>query len=300
GFRIELGEIESTIRQINAIKDVALLINEHEEEKSICAYLVAEKEIDIKQVREELVNQLPAYMIPSHMMQIDYIPVTRNGKLNKAALPKIEVNEESIYVAPRNQAEEKVIEIFQRVLGVNKIGIRDNFFRMGGHSLKATWVMNKIEEQTGIRLPLSGIFSNPTAEGLAQKLINFESDYTQIPRVKIQEKYPMSSVQKRVFAICNDTDTISYNVSWGMETNERVDFGKVNYVLNKLIQQHEILRTHFLVEDGEVYQKVAAEIETKVEYDEIEYANEEDKKRLLMEFIRPFDLETAPLFRIKV
>ncbi|MCY8948278.1 condensation domain-containing protein, partial [Bacillus atrophaeus] len=64
--------------------------------------------------------------------------------------------------------------------------------------------------------------------------------------------------------------------------------------------QHEILRTHFLVEDGEVYQKVAAEIEAKVEYDEIEYANEEDKKRLLMEFIRPFDLETAPLFRIKV
>ncbi|WP_142288577.1 non-ribosomal peptide synthetase, partial [Bacillus thuringiensis] len=300
GFRIELGEIESVIKQIEGLKDAAVIVSEKDGEKSICAYLVAEDVIDIEWIREELTQKLPTYMIPSHMMQIERVPVTRNGKLDKAALPTIEVNGGDEYIAPRNQTEEKIVSAFERVLGIEKVGIKDNFFRIGGHSLKATWVINQIEEATGVRVSLSEMFSNPTVEGLAQKIKSHECKYNPIPQAQSEEMYPMSSVQKRIFAICSGTNTVSYNINWGIETNRKLDLNKVNEVFNQLLTQHDMLRTQFLMRDGEAYQKIITDIQVKAEYDEVEEANEEDKKRLLMEFIRPFDLETAPLLRIKV
>ncbi|HDX9580800.1 TPA: hypothetical protein ROX88_004476, partial [Bacillus pseudomycoides] len=224
----------------------------------------------------------------------------RNGKLDKGALPTIEVNGGDEYIAPRNQTEEKIVSAFERVLGIEKIGIKDNFFSIGGHSLKATLVINQIEEATGVRISLSEMFSNPTVEGLAQKIKSDECKYTPIPQAQSEEMYPMSSVQKRIFVICSGTNTVSYNINWGIETNRKLDLDKVNEVFNQLLTQHDMLRTQFLMKDGEAYQKIITDIQVKAEYDEVEEANEEDKKRLLMEFIRPFDLETAPLLRIKV
>ncbi|MDG1623160.1 AMP-binding protein, partial [Bacillus mobilis] len=301
GFRIELGEIESAIKQIEGLKDAAVIVNEKDGEKSICAYLVAEEVIDIEWIREELAQKLPTYMIPSHMMQIERVPVTRNGKLDKAALPTIEVNDESEYIAPRNETEKAISSVFETVLGIEKIGIKDNFFRIGGHSLKAIRVINKIEEATGVRISLSEMLSDPTVERLAQKIRNNESEYNTIPCAEAKELYLVSSTQKRVFISSEvEKNSTLYNMYSGMEVLGGLDLYKVNRVFNQLVKQHEILRTQFLMKDGEVYQKVITDIHVKAEYDEVEEANEEDKKRLLMEFIRPFDLETAPLLRIKV
>ncbi|WP_077852242.1 non-ribosomal peptide synthetase [Clostridium felsineum] len=138
GFRIELGEIESALRKIDRVKDAVVIVREDEnKEKSINAYIVSDEEINVSEIREELEKNLPDYMIPAYMMQIENIPVTRNGKLDKKALPKIEVKSEKEYIAPRNDIEALICTIFSKVLNVKKVGINDDFFELGGHSLLA-------------------------------------------------------------------------------------------------------------------------------------------------------------------
>ncbi|WMJ80683.1 phosphopantetheine-binding protein [Clostridium sp. MB40-C1] len=107
-------------------------------------------------------------MIPAYIMQIEKIPVTRNGKLDKRALPDIvqECGEE--YIAPRNEMENNIVRIFEEVVGGNKISVDADFFEIGGHSLRATKVVNRIEADTGVRIPIKIIFSERTAEAIAR------------------------------------------------------------------------------------------------------------------------------------
>lgn len=301
GFRIELGEIESVIRRLEGVNDVAVIVSGGKEEKNISAYIVAEQDVNISDIREEIKKSLPGYMIPAYMMKIDRIPVNRSGKLDKKALPKINVDIENEYIAPRNETEEAIARIFQEVLGVKRVGIRDDFFEIGGHSLKATGVINKIEEATGVRLPVIEMFNEPTVEGLSNKITGREKSHFNIPRAVEKEAYPMSPAQKRIFVICGLDDTgILYNMSRGMEVEGKLDASRVNDVFNQLIERHEALRTGFLMENGEAIQKIAGKISTSIEYEEVEQVGDDEKVRLLKEFVRPFDLGKAPLVRIKV
>ena len=170
GFRIELGEIESVLRKQTDIKDVVVAVKETNGDKSICAYIVSDEEVHIDEIKNNLRKELPEYMVPAYMMQIESIPVTRNGKLDKRALPEPEATSGHEYIAPRNKTEETIAGIFEEILGVKSVGIEDNFFEMGGHSLRATRLVNQIEAKMGIRLPLKTIFAAPTVELLAKEV----------------------------------------------------------------------------------------------------------------------------------
>ena len=142
GFRIELGEIESQIRNIEKVKDCAVIAREDTNgEKALCAYIVSDEEISVTEIRDTLGSVLPEYMIPAYMTQIEKIPVTRNGKLDKRALPEIEGKSEQEYVAPRTKEEEAVCEAFSEILGAEQVGIKDGFFELGGDSIKAIRVV---------------------------------------------------------------------------------------------------------------------------------------------------------------
>jgi acyl-CoA synthetase (AMP-forming)/AMP-acid ligase II len=152
GFRIELGEIESRIREIEGIKDCAVIAREDSTgDKAIYAYYTSDAEVSVSEIRDRLSESLPEYMVPAYMMQIEAIPVTRNGKLDKRALPNIEGKAIREYVAPRNETEEKICAIFSEILNVEKVGVKDSFFELGGHSLRATRLVNRIEAETGRR-----------------------------------------------------------------------------------------------------------------------------------------------------
>ena len=113
--------------------------------KYLCAYLVCEEELDISTIREHLLKELPEYMIPSYFIQLDKMPLTANGKIDRKALPEPDgkINTDVEYVAPTNEIEEKLVEVWQKVLAVDKIGINDNFFELGGDSIKAIQVVVK-------------------------------------------------------------------------------------------------------------------------------------------------------------
>ncbi|NIM13070.1 MAG: amino acid adenylation domain-containing protein, partial [Candidatus Aminicenantes bacterium] len=166
GFRVELGEIESQLKNHPLVKKaLVILMKDDAGDNRLCAYAVCDKAPDIKELREFLSGRLPGYMIPSHFVALDKLPLTSNGKIDRKALPKPEARTESEYIAPRNEIEKKLVEIWREVLGLGddtSIGIEDNFFDLGGHSLKATILAAKIHRELDIEIPLTEIFKSPT------------------------------------------------------------------------------------------------------------------------------------------
>ena len=309
GFRVELGEIESRIKEIEFVKDAAVIVrNDEKGEKAIYAYIVGKDddvEISIPDVRERLLVNLPDYMIPAYMMQIEEIPVTRNGKVNKRALPNIEVKTGREYVAPRSEIEEKICNIFAEILGVEKVGIKDGFFELGGHSLKATRLVNSIEEQTGIRIVLKDVFNNTTPEKLAVLVGSGEQEeYVPIPIAEEKEYYPMSSAQKRTYLLSQmDSEGILYNMPQNYKLTGKIDSERLRDALQTLINRHEILRTSFITVDGEPMQKILSFVEADYKYLDLGSdvnSKDVDDSEILEGFIKPIDLSNPPLVRVRL
>ena len=162
GYRIELGEIEQSILRFKGVKQVVAEVKNIGENKAIVVYIVSEEDIDKQSLREFISQSLPEYMIPSYFVDLDAIPLTENGKIDRKALP--EVDDTAIikkeYVAPRNEMEEQLAKIWQEVLGVEKIGIMDNFFELGGNSMSAINLMHVMKDKFFIEI--DDIFIYPT------------------------------------------------------------------------------------------------------------------------------------------
>ncbi len=174
GFRIELGEIESELLKYDLVKEAVVIDRESKTgEKYLCGYIVPEEKFELPLLKEFLSKRLPDYMTPSYFIEIESIPLNPNGKLNRGALPEPGRGEtiESV-VLPRDEAEMKLAGLWAEVLEIekNSIGIDNDFFQLGGHSLKATVLLSKINHEFMVRVPLVQVFSTPTIRGLADYL----------------------------------------------------------------------------------------------------------------------------------
>ena len=167
GFRVELGEIENAIRKQEGVRDVAVTVREEEGDgKAVCAYIVGEKTVDMEQIRSSLRKELPSYMIPSYMMQIGEIPLTKNGKLDKKSLPEIEAEGKAEYEAPKTMEEELLCKAFGEVLGADRAGIHDGFFELGGDSIKAMRITSFMRNR-GYELTVKDIMEKQTVREMA-------------------------------------------------------------------------------------------------------------------------------------
>ncbi|PWY55829.1 hypothetical protein DGG96_09950 [Legionella qingyii] len=189
GFRVELGEIENLLNRQPQVQESAVVACEEGGEKRLVAYVVLNTS-EIKDNRDVLVAQLkmqlPEYMIPSAFMFMDKLPINENGKLDRKALPSPQhVASCSEYVAPRNECESILKQIWEDVLQVCHISVTANFFDLGGHSLKAIELMHAIKQQTGVELNVSTLFNAPTIESMAQLLSKMQS--TTSPLVELKE-----------------------------------------------------------------------------------------------------------------
>src|SRR5262245_26149461 len=175
GFRIELGEVEAVLSQHSCVKESAAAIREISPgEKCLVGYWVPKEqaECDNSELREFAKQKLPNYMVPSFFVRLDALPLTTSGKVDRRALPSPtqEHREKTLFVAPRNELEQQLAEIWECVLKVEHIGIEDDFFALGGHSLIAVRLFDAIENATGHRFPLSTLFEAPTISQMAQFL----------------------------------------------------------------------------------------------------------------------------------
>ncbi|HET8706873.1 MAG TPA: non-ribosomal peptide synthetase, partial [Pseudomonadales bacterium] len=182
GFRIELGEIESAICQFEGVREACVLAREDEPgNKRLVAYIAtgeAEADADtqsrfIQELRQHLKTQLPEYMVPAAFVLMEALPLTGNGKIDKRALP---VPDQSAlvsneYVAPRNETEQTLVQIWQEVLKLDRVGVRDNFFEIGGQSLLATQIITRVRDVFDVDIALARIFEDPTVEALAMHIV---------------------------------------------------------------------------------------------------------------------------------
>jgi fengycin family lipopeptide synthetase D len=305
GFRVELGEIESHLLKHEQIKEAVVIArNNRLDEKYLCAYIVPEMGIDIPELRESLLSKLPDYMIPAHLMLLDSIPLTPNGKIDRKALPVPEMTGCVGYIAPRNPMEEKLAEIWAGVLGreslsAPSIGIDDNFFQLGGHSLKATILVSRIHKELKVKMPLTEVFKNPTIRAMAEFLKGaVKYRFLSIKKSEEKEYYALSSAQKRLYILQQMAlDSTSYNLPAIMVLHGDFSREKVEDTFRRLIDRHENFRTSFEIEREEPVQRVHKDVDFEIEYDETMQDEVEDKVKI---FTRPFSLAKAPLMRIGV
>lgn len=176
GFRVEPAEIESVLKKHPAVQQVVVVPQEDKSgDKRLVAYVVSSKKPApaADELRSFLQERLPDYMVPSAVVHLDSLPLTRNGKVDVAALPspeQIPSTVERVLVAPRNPVEEGLVEIWRQVLQLDKIGVQDNFFDLGGHSLLATQVISRVRSTFRVQLPLRSLFDAPTVAGLADQI----------------------------------------------------------------------------------------------------------------------------------
>ncbi|MBB5624283.1 acyl carrier protein, partial [Pedobacter cryoconitis] len=175
GYRIELGEIENVLFGHQEIESAVVLARQDMTgEKNLVAYIVPKQKIEPLDVRDYLIRILPAYMVPLHYIILDSLPLTANGKIDKKLLPdpgSDGLSSKVDYVAPRNETEEKLILIWQDLLGREVVGVRDSFFDIGGHSLKVTQLISRINISFGVRLNIQSVFKEPTIESIADHIV---------------------------------------------------------------------------------------------------------------------------------
>ncbi len=300
GFRVELGEIENQLLTHSSIKETVVTVHQNESgDKSLCAYLVTDEELTSPELKDYLSKRLARYMIPTHYIILDKMPLTSNGKINRKALPDPDGIDRGEIIAPRNEIEAKLLKIWQKILGRDQIGVTNDFFEVGGHSLKATRLTAHILKEMNVEISLLEIFEKSTIAEMAELIAQKEkSTYSTIEPIEIQGYYPASSAQKRLFVLEKlDKNSLSYNMPFIMNIDDEVDPERLEIVLNELIKRHEVLRTSFELVDGETVQRVHKDVEFKINYLQLGSDNDEIEK-IVKDFIRPFDLSQAPLLRV--
>ncbi|WP_139488136.1 non-ribosomal peptide synthetase [Brevibacillus dissolubilis] len=256
-----------------------------------------------KVLKESLNGTLPDYMVPGIYVVLETLPLTPNGKVDKTALPKPDDSNyvKAAYVGPRNDVEQVICELFQELLEVERVGVYDSFFDLGGHSLIAVRLVNRVKQVLGKELPLKAIFDDPTVEALAEVVLLQSASGDSLPLVAVPrtaEGVPLSLEQGELWFLRSEDDYVPSheNVLSTYHVTGEVNLEALLRSVNQLVARHEMLRTSFIDVAGEVRQMVhppsvftiqLSKIETEAQF--VELCQEEKK--------RPFNRNDRHLFR---
>ncbi|WP_434517827.1 plipastatin non-ribosomal peptide synthetase PpsC [Bacillus subtilis] len=298
GYRIEPGEIEAALRSIEGVREAAVTVRTDSGEPELCAYVEG---LQRNEVRAQLERLLPGYMVPAYMIEMEQWPVTPSGKLDRNALPAPDgAADAETYTAPRNVTEMKLSQLWEDVLKNGPVGIHDNFFDRGGHSLKATALVSRIAKEFDVQVPLKDVFGHPTVEGLATVIREgTDSPYEAIKPAEKQETYPVSSAQKRIYVLQQLEDGgTGYNMPAVLELEGKLNPERMDRAFKELIKRHESLRTSFEQDaGGDPVQRIHDEAPFTLQTTVLGARTEQEAAAA---FIKPFDLSQAPLFRAQI
>ncbi|WP_281322344.1 non-ribosomal peptide synthetase [Flavobacterium aestivum] len=305
GYRIELNEIDKVIKSHPLVIETLVTTHVTENDTALVAYYTATEDINITEVKDFMGTFLPNYMIPPYLIQLADFPLNSSGKIDKKKLPEPEIKLDSAYVEPRNAIEESLAQIWKEVLNKERIGIEDNFFESGGHSLKAIQLITKIYKVHQVQLNIGDIFNKPKL--IEQALLISNSDttsYFSIPKVKEEENYPLSATQLRTWLQVEQLqNAITHNVLTSYNLVGSFNKGAFEFAFQQLIARHESLRTVFELVDGSPRQRIidAGDILFEIKYADVSKENEATKQAQKAELSgKVFSLDTAPLFNIDI
>ncbi|MGF1739733.1 amino acid adenylation domain-containing protein [Vibrio profundum] len=228
GFRIELGEIESRIIEFPSVTDALVLaLDDEQGMKYLCGYYVSSTEFTDSDLTGELKKHLPEYMIPSAFVRMDTFPLTPNGKVNRKAMPKPEITFESEFIEPRDLVEEKLCKLWEKTLGLARVGICDDFFRIGGNSIKAIGFISEAKKQ-GLNLKINDLFKNPTIKQISENVDIQAFDLnSNLDQIKLNLTRPPSDELKRQVEL-ESNKAVARSQTWMDKLEEKDLAEKVN------------------------------------------------------------------------
>ncbi|WP_145956904.1 non-ribosomal peptide synthetase, partial [Xenorhabdus miraniensis] len=245
GYRIELGEIETALSSHPQVKQAVVIDQEHAGHKALAAYLVTDETLTNDTLLEYLSALLPEYMIPASFTRIEAIPLTTNGKLDRHALPAPVWENRDRYIAPRTELETQLCALWQDVLGLERIGIEDNFFRIGGDSIISIQLVSKLR-QAGFSLQVKSIFEAPTVSRLAQLLTQTTSAVTVVAEQGLLSgEFDLLPIQQDFF-----NQNLPYPHHWNQAFMFRlpgnIQHKHIAQALIALAERHDMLRARFI------------------------------------------------------
>ncbi|MBD0323044.1 MAG: amino acid adenylation domain-containing protein, partial [Aldersonia sp.] len=270
GFRIELGEVQSAVSAHHSVAQVVVLAVEVPSVgKTLTAYLVPERDesgaavpVDVQAVRAHAATTLPEYMVPAAFVVIDEVPITANGKLDRAALPAPQLAQRVSGREPETPTETLLCELFAQTLGLDWVGVDDSFFDLGGHSLLATQLVSRVRAELGVEITIREAFESPTVAGLAVLIDAKQASVAAsgrplLRRVDRSQQIPLSYAQLRQWFLYRlEGANPTYNIPFAARLEGTIDVPALAAALSDLVGRHEILRTTYPDRDGTPYQLV--------------------------------------------
>ncbi|TPV57703.1 non-ribosomal peptide synthetase [Pseudomonas fluorescens] len=303
GFRVEPEEIEARLLgQVGVVQAVVLV-----RDAQLIGYYTADTELDEQRVKTALAAELPEYMVPALLMRLDAMPLSPSGKLDRRALPE-PVWQTREHVEPHTPLQLQIAAIWREVLGLPRIGLRDDFFALGGHSLLATQIISRTRQACDVELPLRTLFEASELGDFAQQVglmqaAGQRNQQTAIAKVDRSQPVPLSYSQQRMWFLWQmEPDSPAYNVGGMARLRGVLDVGRFEAALQALIMRHETLRTTFPSVDGVACQKVSAQTNVRMDWQDFSALNEPQRQQRLQQLAdveahTPFNLETGPLLR---
>ncbi len=312
GYRIELGEIETCLAAHgNVERDVVITREDQPGDVRLVAYIVPRGGMPTADaLREHLRRSLPEYMIPQHFVEMSAIPLLPNGKINRKALPKPEVEAGAAArerVAPATPLEAQVLAAMEQVLNLPGFGMRDNFFALGGHSLLAARLTARFNKEFGVALPLRTVFEAPTAAQLSAAIEKARGGGGS-PRIAIatqadQTTAPLSLMQERIrFVEQMFPGRVTYNTPSAHRLKGAMDLPAFERALNEIVRRQPGLRTYIASQGPGWVQRVQPELKVTVPFEDLSTVPAAEREAALLQRMRklvdtPMDIHAAPLFR---
>ena len=248
GFRIEPGEIEAALTRHAGVAQAVVLAREDQPgQKRLVAYVVAaaDRAVDVAALRGQLSSSLPDYMVPAAFVVLASLPLTANGKLDRKALPAPDLTA-AVLRGPRTPQEEVLCGLFAEVLGVERVGIDDNFFALGGHSLLATKLISRIRATLDVEIAIRSLFESPCVEALAKRLDDGEAARPALLAVARPREIPLSFAQRRLWFLDRlEGANATYTMPIALRLSGALDAGALEAALGDVVARHESLRTVF-------------------------------------------------------
>ncbi|EPL10975.1 peptide synthase [Pseudomonas sp. CF150] len=303
GFRVEPEEIEARLLAQAGIAQAVVLVRDAQ----LIGYYTADAELDEQRVKIALADELPEYMVPALLMRLDAMPLSPSGKLDRRALPE-PVWQTREHVEPHTPLQLHIAAIWRKVLGLPRIGLRDDFFALGGHSLLATQIISRTRQACDVELPLRTLFEASELGDFAEQVgliqaAGQRNQQTAIAKVDRSQPVRLSYSQQRMWFLWQmEPDSPAYNVGGMARLRGVLDVGRFEAALQALIMRHETLRTTFPSVDGVACQKVSAQTNVRMDWQDFSALNEPQRQQRLQQLAdveahTPFNLETGPLVR---
>jgi amino acid adenylation domain-containing protein len=315
GFRIEPGEIEAMLRQHPQVREALVVVREQGGERQLVAYLAAvapQEALQRSELRAWLARRLPGYLVPAHLVVLDALPLSPNGKLDRRALPAPtphDAGEVAVYQAPRTPIEELLAGIWAEVLHVEQVGVHDHFFALGGYSLPGMQVISRVKNALGTEVPLRLLFEQPTLAAFARQLAEQQQPAlaADAPLLQAEERphvLPLSFAQQRLWFLDQLRPRQAfYNVYHAVRLRGPLQLPVFRQSLQHLVERHEALRTTVGQREGVPIQQIGtpeqalAEVVCDLRALPARMREQEMWRLAHQEARRPFDLAQGPVLR---